>query len=112
MMGILMVLILLFVSMPAVSVGSQALAEVVEVADIGNTLCPVSGDKVNPKVSYVYQGKKYHFCCTGCIKKFQKNPEKYIAKLAAAEKAGKEDGSREHAGHEHAGHEHGGHEHG
>ena len=99
---ILVLTLLLGVSISVVGVGPTA-AYAGEVIDVGNTSCPVSGDKVSPKVSYVYQGKKYHFCCTGCIKKFQKNPEKYIAKLAAAEKAGKEDGTeeQEHASHEH-----------
>jgi YHS domain-containing protein len=50
-----------------------------EVVEIGNKICPISGDKVSPKAFYVYQGKKYNFCCAACIKKFKKNPEKYVA---------------------------------
>ena len=48
-----------------------------EAAEAGNAACPISGDKVSPKVSYEYKGKTYHFCCAGCINKFKKDPEKY-----------------------------------
>ncbi|MBI3313326.1 MAG: YHS domain-containing protein [Candidatus Omnitrophica bacterium] len=25
-----------------------------------------------------YRGKRYYFCCKSCVKKFKKNPEKYL----------------------------------
>lgn len=65
--------------------------------------CPVSGKDVNPAIKAVYQGKEYSFCCKSCLAKFEKNPEKYIAKIKTGEAAGKE-----HAGHEHGGKEHAG----
>lgn len=48
--------------------------------DVGNKICPVTGDKIDPKskVTYEYQGKIYHFCCSMCIPEFKKNPGKYI----------------------------------
>ncbi len=47
-----------------------------------NTVCPVMGNKVNPKVKLeVYNGKAYGFCCTGCDAKFAKDPEKYSKNL-------------------------------
>ena len=46
-----------------------------------NAFCPVRADKASRKVSYEYQGKKYYFCCRDCVKKFKKNPEKYLAQL-------------------------------
>ncbi len=46
-----------------------------------NTVCPVSGQKADAKVTTVYQGKEYAFCCKNCLAKFKKNPEKYIAKI-------------------------------
>lgn len=53
-----------------------------------NTVCPVMGKKVNPKVKLeVYNGKAYGFCCAGCDAKFAKDPEKYIKNL-------NEDGTR------------------
>jgi YHS domain-containing protein len=45
-----------------------------------NTVCPVSGDTVGDvgKPVYVqYQGKTIAFCCKDCLKKFNKNPDKY-----------------------------------
>ena len=52
--------------------------------DLGNTVCPVSGDKVgNSKLTEVYQGKISHFCCDDCPKDFKKNPEKFAKAVAA-----------------------------
>ncbi|HOB73383.1 MAG TPA: YHS domain-containing protein [Phycisphaerae bacterium] len=47
----------------------------------GQTLCPVGGDKIDPAVFIEYKGKKVYFCCEGCDKIFEKNPEKYVKKL-------------------------------
>ncbi len=43
-------------------------------------VCPVMGTKVNKNKAYAvkeYKGKKYYLCCAGCVKEFDKNPEKY-----------------------------------
>jgi YHS domain-containing protein len=45
-----------------------------------NTICPVSGDTVGDVGKPVYgqyQGKTIAFCCKDCLKKFNKNPDKY-----------------------------------
>ena len=43
-----------------------------------NTRCPVMPeDAIDPKVTYVHNGKTYAFCCEGCIDDFKKDPEKY-----------------------------------
>jgi YHS domain-containing protein len=45
-----------------------------------NTVCPVSGDTVGDigKPVYAqYQGKTIALCCKDCLKKFNKNPDKY-----------------------------------
>ncbi len=48
-----------------------------------NELCPVMGQKVNPKVKTIsYAGKAYGFCCGGCDKKFAADPAKYAANLS------------------------------
>lgn len=48
-----------------------------------NQVCPVLGDKVNPKVETVeYKGKVYGFCCAGCDEKFKADPEKYSSLLS------------------------------
>jgi YHS domain-containing protein len=47
-----------------------------------NTHCPINRDEeVDPKVTYVYNGKTIAFCCESCIPKFKKDPEKYLAGL-------------------------------
>lgn len=66
-----------FSELAAPVAGSEA------VVDVGNTICPISGDKVNAKATAVYQGKRYAFCCENCVAKFKKNPEKYLAKMAS-----------------------------
>lgn len=47
-----------------------------------NTVCPVSGEEIDPKITAVYNGKTYALCCKSCLKKFTKDPEKYISKLS------------------------------
>lgn len=52
--------------------------------DVGNKICPVSGEKVGvmgPVEQYEHNGKTYNFCCPGCIPEFKKNPEKYIQNI-------------------------------
>lgn len=49
--------------------------------EVGNEICPVSGEKVGtmgPVVQYEYEGKIYNVCCKMCAKDFKKDPEKYI----------------------------------
>lgn len=52
-----------------------------DIEDAGNAYCPVGGEPVDKNTSYVYEGKRYYFCCPGCIPDFQKEPEKYIEKM-------------------------------
>lgn len=45
--------------------------------------CPVSGEEfvvseTSPKAEY--QGKTYFFCCPGCAKKFESDPQKFLSK--------------------------------
>jgi YHS domain-containing protein len=45
-----------------------------------NKYCPVDPTSViDPKVTYMYNGKTYGFCCKDCIAEFKKNPAKYAA---------------------------------
>jgi YHS domain-containing protein len=47
-----------------------------------NKECPVMpGDEIDPEVTVVYQGKTIAFCCPACVKKFNKDPEKYLKNL-------------------------------
>ena len=53
------------------------------------TTCLVSGedlDEMDERVSTVYEGQTFEFCCKPCLVKFNKNPEKYVSQLAAAKK--------------------------
>ncbi len=47
-----------------------------------NTVCPVSGEEIDSKITAVYNGKTYGLCCKSCLKKFNKDPEKYVSKLS------------------------------
>ena len=49
--------------------------------DIIQKTCPVMGNPINKDVFVEYQGKKAYFCCEQCKTTFEKEPEKYIAKL-------------------------------
>jgi hypothetical protein len=55
--------------------------------------CVVSGEALGgdmgAPVDYVYQGRLVRFCCKGCIKKFNAEPEKFLKMIDdAAAKAG------------------------
>ena len=47
-----------------------------------NSVCPVSGEEIDSEITAVYKGKTYAVCCKSCLKKFNKDPEKYISKLS------------------------------
>jgi YHS domain-containing protein len=47
-----------------------------------NSICAVSGEKVDKEITYTYEGKKYAFCCNNCLKKFKKDPAKYTSRLS------------------------------
>jgi YHS domain-containing protein len=50
-------------------------------ASMEQTMCPVTGDKIDKNVFVEYQGKKVYFCCADCKAKFEAEPEKYLSKL-------------------------------
>ena len=74
--------------------------------NVGNKVCPVSGDKIDEKMraTYEYNGRIYNFCCTACIEDFKKDPEKYIKKVEEELKVEKDSQSK--TGEEHEGHQH------
>ena len=45
------------------------------------TLCPVSGEAIDPKFSVEHEGKKVYFCCDKCPAAFEKDPAKFLDKL-------------------------------
>ncbi|CAN5787682.1 hypothetical protein BH11VER1_BH11VER1_37780 [soil metagenome] len=47
-------------------------------------VCVVSGNELGSMgkvVTKVYDGQEMKFCCKPCVKKFDANPAKYLAKL-------------------------------
>jgi YHS domain-containing protein len=51
--------------------------------------CLVSGDdldEMDERVSTVHEGQIFEFCCMPCLVKFRKDPDKYVAELAAKTK--------------------------
>ncbi len=67
-------------ALPAVRADDAAKTPATQPAAATNAKCPVSGDDVDPKVTTVYKGKTYAFCCADCVKSFEKDPDKYAAK--------------------------------
>jgi YHS domain-containing protein len=56
-------------------------------ASVEQTTCPVmDGNKIDKNVFVEYKGKKVYFCCTQCKAAFEKEPEKYLAKLPQFQK--------------------------
>jgi len=50
-------------------------------------ICLVSGEelgKMGEAYRLTYKGQEIKLCCKGCEKDFQKEPEKYLQKIAAA----------------------------
>src|SRR5271165_4863726 len=48
---------------------------------------PVCGMNVNPATAkhvHEHAGKKYYFCCAGCVEKFKANPQGYLNKAASS----------------------------
>ncbi len=54
-----------------------------EAVNVGNKICPVSGDKIieETKSTFEYKSKVYNLCCPVCIDEFKKDPDKYIKKV-------------------------------
>ncbi len=67
----------------ALILGAGKLYAQADALNVGNKICPVTGEKIDEKtkVTYEYQGKIYNFCCAGCPDEFKKDPEKYIRKV-------------------------------
>lgn len=97
------VLVLVFVF--AISAPAFIFAETANKAsafvDVGNKMCPVSGDKVSGKSFVEHEGKRYGLCCKMCADKFNKNPEKFIAGLVEGDKKTSESGMEAEQHHEH-----------
>lgn len=86
--------------------GKAAVSE--EAVNVGNKICPVSGEKIEEKTkaTYEYEGKVYNFCCAACIEEFKNNPQKYIKKVEQELQGKPQDELKSEEGAMHQGHHH------
>ena len=81
--------------------GSMMEEKNVEMHNVGNKICPVSGQEIGGAmgegIEVEYEGKLYNLCCSMCAKDFKKDPEKYIEKIMD---------ELENSEHDHEGHDH------
>ena len=73
--------LLMFIFAPLTFAAVETASKDTGIVDAGNTTCPVLGNPASPNITADYQGKRYHFCCYGCVSRFKADPEKYIAIL-------------------------------
>ena len=73
-------------------------ASVAEVKPYPSDVCIVSGNKLGSMgtpVTIIYNGQEVKFCCKPCVAKFNRNPEKYLKKIAPKEEAPKKEETKE-----------------
>lgn len=111
--GIVLALAAAFATASA-SAETPAVDSAAAVAAYPLTTCVISDDKLEdgdmgPPINYIHkeEGKPdrlVRFCCKHCIKKFKKDPAKYLKVIddaAAAKASGSAPASDPHAGHNH-----------
>jgi len=64
----------------------------------------LDGDMGKPYV-FVEKGQEIKLCCKSCLKDYQKEPAKYLKKIAAAQKGEKKTPAKS-ADQDHSGHQH------
>ena len=83
-MNILKITVVAAISFSTLTVGVRA-------DDYPTKKCIVTGDQLGgdmgAPIEIKYNGRLVRLCCKGCVKKFNKEPEKYIKILDAAAKA-------------------------
>jgi YHS domain-containing protein len=52
--------------------------------EAAQTVCPVSGKKIDRSIFVDVQGQRVYFCCPKCPPQFTAKPDAYFAKMAAA----------------------------
>lgn len=50
--------------------------------NVTNKKCPVMNAAVSDKFRAEYKDQYIYFCCQGCVKMFEKDPDGYVAKLS------------------------------
>lgn len=74
----------LLVVLVAGAVGARVSAD--EKKNVTNKMCPVSGGPVSEKYRTEYKGQFVYVCCEGCLNEFNKDPEKFVAKMSKEER--------------------------
>jgi len=91
----------LIAALPLMLAASSAMAADEAAKPYPLDTCVVSGEKLgemgDPYV-FTQDGQEIKLCCKNCLKKFNKDPEKYLKKLAS------QDGTQASGGHEAHGH--------
>ncbi len=75
-----------------------------QVADYPLDECVVSGEQLGgmgDPYDYVYNNELVRFCCSGCVTKFEQNPDKFLTKLHKAEHKPKPENRDQPSGHQH-----------
>ncbi len=57
---------------------------------VTDTVCGMEMRVAETKASLTYEGGYYYFCSVGCMAEFQRHPEEYAEKAAAAGEEAKE----------------------
>ncbi len=47
-------------------------------------VCGMSLSRESAEVKLEYKGQTYYFCCSGCMKRFLREPERYMKKVEVA----------------------------
>jgi YHS domain-containing protein len=84
-MGMLMAGVAYAASEEAGGAGQQ---ETQVFVDVGNKICPLTGEGVDGKTYAVYKGRRYGLCCQECGANFWQDPETY-SMLAEKEVSGR-----------------------
>ena len=75
----------------AAAISFATLSAGVRADDYPTKKCIVTGDLLGgdtgTPIEIKYNGRLIRLCCKGCVKKFNKDPEKYVKILDAAAKA-------------------------
>jgi hypothetical protein len=72
-------------AVPAAPGAAMKLEKTTASANYPLKTCVVSGEELgDDRVAYKWGDTEVQFCCPDCVKDFEKEPEKYLAKIRAA----------------------------
>lgn len=72
----------------ALITGFTSSVHAADLAKDANTTCPVmQKEEIDPDIFVDYNGERVYLCCTKCKKRFAQDPDKYLARIHAADAA-------------------------